>query len=387
MAVRRFPSTTSPETWINATMRLTEINDILRTSWLQVSDSDWVGVVLKSSELAVTYADVADETAATTILEAFWDQRFTFGSPFIKYAVLRHPDSSFDLAIKMNHAVYDGTLFRIFDDHFAAILTNAPIPAHTPFKSFAFHIYQSDKPTSLAYWKTALAAPSPPYLPTATTPKITAAVRSPITTNLDRLALASGVTPPVIFQAAYQLWLSRETGHSDVSFDYLLSGRNVDLPNPQTINGTLANFLPVRARINPQARLRDLLQETQDAFWGATEHGNVGLDEIYAAAGVARAEVGNRTLFLFQPFEPVGGGADEATRWVVMAKSRVRMFQPYGLVVEVAKAVGEGHRLAVMYDEGIFTEERARGIAAEIAEIVEVFAEHGEDGGKVVGEL
>ncbi|KAH7028569.1 hypothetical protein B0J12DRAFT_768952 [Macrophomina phaseolina] len=400
MAVRRMPPTTDPQKWLDATKRLAEINDILRTSWLQVADSDWVGVVLKSTHLDVTFAEVSNDAQANEIIEAFWNERFAFGRPFIKYAILRYPDQSFDLAIKLNHAVYDGTLLRIFDDHFTAILSNSPtIPAHVPFKDFALHIYQSDKATSLAYWASAFArtpatTPYPPLPSPTHVPKITASVRLPITTSLDRLARSSGVTPAIIFQAAFQLWLARasSTGTSVVSFDYLLSGRNVsDLPaawgDPQTINGTVANFLPVRATVEGGESLRAYLQRTQDAFWSITEHGNVGLDEIYGAAGLERKEVGNRALFLFQPFEPAAQGAGDDGRWLVMAKSRVRMFQPYGLVVEVAKALGDAHRLVVMYDEGIFTEERATGIAAEISELVEIFAEQGEDGERLLMEL
>ncbi|KAB2573445.1 Nonribosomal peptide synthetase 3 [Lasiodiplodia theobromae] len=388
MAVRRMPATMSPQTWVDATTKLTEVNDILRTSWLQVSGSEWVGIVLKSSQLDVTITDVADEASATAIIEDFWSTRFTFGKPMIKYAILRYPDQTFDLAIKLNHAVYDGTLLRIFDDHFAAILSNTPLPPYEQFKDFAFHIYQSDKQASLAYWKQTMAgkAHTYPLLPTPThVPRITAATRLPIPTPLDALAVACGVTPAIIFQAAFQLWLARATANVDISFDYLLSGRNVALSNPQTINGTCANFLPMRLQVDKAADLRSYLQDTQDRFWALTEHGDVGLDEIYGAVGLERKEVGNRTLFLFQPFEPAV--QEEATRWLVMAKSKVRMYQPYGLVVEVAKAVGDGHRLTVMYDDAIYTAEAAGKIAEDIAGIVTEFKEAGEDGRRVLEEL
>lgn len=98
---------------------------------------------------------------------------------------------------------------------------------------------------------------------------------------------------------------------------------------------------------------------------------------MYAAAGLSRAEVGNRVLFLFQPFTPAPAVADDDPngglnfRWLVMAKSRVCMFQPYALVVEVAKAVGGGHNLAMFYDEGIFGRAEVERMAGRMGEMVE----------------
>lgn len=82
----------------------------------------------------------------------------------------------------------------------------------------------------------------------------------------------------------------------------------------------------------------------------------VGLDDIFVAAGLDRAKYGNRSLFLFQPFDPVPPKAKEAfptdegedMRWVFMAGSEATMMQPYGLVV-VAKTV-LGHRTKATQD-------------------------------------
>ena len=91
----------------------------------------------------------------------------------------------------------------------------------------------------------------------------------------------------------------------DVSFDYLLSGRNVDLPSPQSINGNLANILPFRSRLNAAddaprpTTLGSYLIETQRLFWEVTENGNHTLSAINSAAGIPRS----RALFLLQPFK------------------------------------------------------------------------------------
>jgi hypothetical protein len=377
MAVRKMPESASYQDWIHNTSRLTEINDILRTTWLRTAEAQWVGVVMKHAGLDVPIIPCDSEEKQSEIIEEFWSERFQFGKPFVKYAILLHSDNSWEVAIKMNHAAYDGTLLRTFDDHFAAIRQGTPIPSHGEFKDFANFIFQSDKDESLRFWAEIMKDKHYTW-PQAESPKITAAVREIIPRNLESVARAQGVTVPILFQAAYQLWLCRASGQNDVSFDYLLSGRNVDMVDvdPQTINGTLANFLPVRAQINPQSALGDYLETVQDIFWGITEHGDVGLHEIFNASGLSRTTASNRCLFLYQPFEPAANSEEsESDRWLVMAKSKVRMYQPYALVVEVAKALNSRNRLTVMYDTDVFNEEDAHQIASEIAALVDQIAD------------
>ena len=249
-----------------------------------------------------------------------------FGKPWIRYAVLTHPDGKREILIKIDHAVYVRTLLRIFDDQFAAIQKGLPVPAHEEYKDFAHHIWRADKIESLKFWSELMSKKTFVY-PVATNPKITALVVKPMDTNLDEIATRCSVTPSIVFQTGFQLWLARASGKHDVAFDYLLSGRNIDLPNPQLINGSLANFLPFRSQITLSETLSDYLQATQDLFWEVTENGNLGLDAIYAAAKIDRETYGNRTLFLFQPFEPAPPGAEaEEMQWVVMRLSEVRMY-------------------------------------------------------------
>lgn len=199
--------------------------------------------------------------------------------------------------------------------------------------------------------------------------------------NLEGFATLCSVTPSIIFQTTFQLWLMRTTGLRDVTFDYLLSGRNVELPSPQLINGNLANFLLFRSRLSnnddENRTLSDYLGETQKLFWEVTKNGNVGLDAIYDAAKINRKDFGNRALFLFQPFEPAASApAEDEMRWVVMKGSQVRMYQPYALVVEISKTMG-GYLVKIMYDESVFVKADAERIAREQVEMMEEIVKAG----------
>ncbi|TQN65819.1 Nonribosomal peptide synthase sidE, partial [Colletotrichum shisoi] len=355
--VRRMPAVADQDKWIGSTSVLTERNDILRTCWLRTPDSGWVGLVLRSSQPNVTRVSCQNEEEAASVAASVWHER------------------TWDLITKMDHAVYDGTLLRIWDDHYSAILRRQPEPRHTTFMDFAFHIFELDKSTSLEYWRERLngwagndpAGIRAPWA-NASAPLSTAHVKRPIrATNVDQLAGDVGVTPAVVLQGAFQIWLSRAMGSHDVAFDYLLTGRNVDLPDPQTINGTTANFLPMRIDVGPKDSLASFLLRTQKDFWAMTDHGDVGLDDIYKAAGLDRKSVGNRLLFLYQPFDPAPTDDPNADyRWHIMAKCKVRMPSPYALSVAIHKAPGKTLLLQMSYDKTLLAQDTAEAIADEI---------------------
>ncbi|OAA54533.1 Amino acid adenylation [Niveomyces insectorum RCEF 264] len=404
--VRRMSASIDQEQWIAVTERLIQVNDILRTSWLQVSqpNNEWVGVVLRRFKLSLVKHSCQDEGQASPILDDVFAHRFTFPTPFLRFVIVTYPDQAWDLVIKMDHAVYDGTLLRIFDSHFASILRDAAIPPHIDFREFAFRVFQADKTRSLAYWAkklaavpaTAAGAAAPSWL-AAVEPCSTGVLRRPVTAaethDLDAVAAHIGLAPSSVFQAAFQLWLWQVAGGSAaavVRFDYLVSGRNLPQTvvtsspplagDPQTINGTTANFLPFvvdAASVDARAPLAAYLTATQDDFWAATDCGDVGLDAMYSAAGLDRATAGSRVLFLFQPFQPASaavadddpnGGAN--FRWLVMARSQVRMYQPYALVVEVAKAAGHAHTLTLFFDETVLAQKQVQAMAEDIARSV-----------------
>ncbi|KAG5807393.1 hypothetical protein H9Q71_008051 [Fusarium xylarioides] len=377
--VRRMTGVIEPDAWIKATTQLTEANDILRTTWLEASPGSWVGVVLRDAQPNITTVSLDSEDEMSDFLEDFWKTRFEFGCPFIKYAIITHGDSSWDLVIKMDHAVYDGTLLRVFDQHFENILQGKTLPPRAEFRDFTQHVFEQDKSKALGYWKDKFthAGQSSMVLKGqdlggVSEPRVTASFKMKMDTRgIDQVARNYGVTPSIIFQAAFTLWLARATKSDNVRYDYLLSGRNVALPDPQSINGTLANFLPIWTGTNSTEKVSDLLTRLQEDFWAVTENGLVGLDDIYQTLDVSRVAHGNKVLFLSQPFDPVP--LDDATtrnRWLVMAKSKVRMYQPYALVVEVSKSFGDSSILKVMYDEKVFNHAMAEAFASEITGLV-----------------
>jgi len=385
MAVRQLPKSTDIDKWLQTARQLAQVNEILRTTFLAYEGA-WYGAVLKDAVPVSTTVEISSEEGRRKAISKVWQCRFIFGRPFLSYTFMRHvADGTYEVVIKMDHGLYDGTLLRVFDDHFKALQNGQPVPTHTPFADFASHLYSMPKSPALKFWTSPRNRPTSFQYPKADNPCITATeILTAEHLNLDPFCKATSSTPSTVFQACFQLWLRARSGSSDVSFDYLYTGRNIDLRNPQSINGTCANFLPMRAQVNSNHSTKDYLSATQTAFWQATDNSVISFDEIYAANGLSRAENTNTALFLFQPFDLPSPVKEEYMRWLVMAKSEVTMPQPYAVVFEIVK-LAVGWKLKLGYDRSVFEKGEAEKVVREIMGIVEGLVEGGVE--RKIGEV
>ncbi|KAF4547717.1 AMP-binding enzyme 2 [Elsinoe fawcettii] len=360
MTVRRLPVGFNIDHWVRLTRDLTMANSILRSMYVEAKKDRWLQVVLRDPIMDIETVRCRDEALGESLIKARWVERFQLGRPFVRYLILVYPDGTMDLCIKLDHAMYDGTLLRIFDEQFCALRDSQPLPPVTDFGQFLRHCRQADRPAMLNYWKNHLRDSHFDYPSQLTRPHATGMASLKISLPVQAYARASGTTEGTVFQAAYTILLCELSHSSDVLYDYLLTGRNVDMDNPQMINGTCANFLPFRMVVDNNMTVTELLRKTQSLFWKITENGLVSLGEIYDAVGVDRNKVGAKTLFLYQPFEPAVGLQDPM-RWLVMAMSKVTMHVNYALMFEVFKDVS-GHRLKLQFDHREFSAQDAERI-------------------------
>lgn len=387
MATRTIGDHLRAEQWVELTRKLTETNEILRTTFIRCR-GNWYGVVLEDTTPVVEYYDVANPEYKKQVLNEIWSTKFTFGRPFIRYAVLRMKDGEHQVVTKMDHGLYDGTLLRVFGAHFQAYQREEEPKIATTFQDLALHTWQTNQtqPT-LDFWKQQDRRPTPFQYPNQSQPQTNAHTFRVIHLDFDEFTRSSGVTVAIIFQTVFQMWLSLRSGEVNVAFDYLYTGRNVDLPDPQNINGPCANFLPMRYDVDKKFSARELLERTSDDFWLYTENGSVGVEEILRACAFSRDKYINQVLFLFQPFEPASASKTQSTsqEWVVLPKSEIRIPQPYAIVCEVKKtADANAYRLSFTYDDRVWS---STAIEEEITAIEKMLAYLMKHPGATVGEI
>lgn len=308
-------------------------------------------IILKDAVLNFEEMIYRTEDEKRQHMESLRDSLFAFGKPNIKYCVLHSlVDASRTLCIKVDHGTYDGTLLRIFDEQFTAIARGeSSLPPVNSFKKFVDWTHRVDRQEALDYWKESLRSYTPehnlPLQPVANKLRM-----ANVTADVDSVARKFGVTVSTVFQAAYSIVAGRLNGKDDVLVDNLLTGRNADVEEPNTLNGTCANFLPFRSQLEKEKTVESFLKDTQATFWDTTQAGTVGIHDIYEALRRDRQAHSAKMLFCFQPFEPAPKTAKvDAMRWVVMAQSKVFMTINYALMVEVQKT-SDGHRFKLQWD-------------------------------------
>lgn len=148
-------------------------------------------------------------------------------------------DGNRTLCINVDHSCYDGTLLRIFDEQFTAIARG-----QTPPALHSFCRPDRDAATLRDYEPVSNLIPIHPFTDR------TKFIAIDTSTSVDEIAVIFNVPPSIIFQVASTLLLSHLFGSSDVLFDNLVTGRTADIENAQLINGTSANFLPFRVKVD-----------------------------------------------------------------------------------------------------------------------------------------
>ena len=378
MTVRQFPDEIDFTDWFKRVRQLTVDNEILRSTFTKV-ENRWIGVVLADGEPWLDSFDLSRDHRSL-MLDLIWKQRFTFGRPFVRYVLLRYEDGGKELVIKMDHALWDGTLLRLLENQFVQGSSgDCVIPGTSAAKDFYSHQYVEGKDRDIAYWQQQQQhiSTKPRLFGDLHKCRITHKVTTQVGGAAEKMATRSGTTVATAFQAAFQVWLANESyiksnafsSKMAASYDYLLTGRNLDLPNPQAINTNCANFVPLVVNVDIESSIEDFATLTQDTFWEATGHGRASLRDIYDGRTEGDR---NKVMFLYQPFEPVPNTSAtdlEAYGYVSLAKSEVTMHQPYALIVEAAKS-HHGHVLKIMWDENVFDIALAEDVGSKISAIL-----------------
>ncbi|GIJ99600.1 putative hybrid PKS-NRPS biosynthetic cluster [Aspergillus viridinutans] len=269
--------------------------------------------------------------------------------PFICYRLLILPDGSRDLLIKINHAMYDGTLLCIFDDEFKGLFRKQPVPETVSFHDYVSYMHLTDRQKSLKFWQELLQNNGAPF-PKVEHPLASALTMTTTDRKVDLFAANCGVTVLIVFQTAFTLLLCRLSGRTDVTYDNLITGRNVDAFN----------------------------DETRSLFWKTTEHGNVSLKDIYQSLGQNRDESASRALFLFQPFDQPASTTnlvEKHMRGIVMGLSKVQMPIDYVLHLEVSKAP-KGHTVKFKFDPQWYAVDQFEKVTEAFLEILEKMMSH-----------
>ncbi|PWW65821.1 non-ribosomal peptide synthetase [Actinokineospora spheciospongiae] len=263
----------------------------LRAGFRRRKNGTAVALIPSRVELPWQYLDRPEHDVALAERE----RRFVPAKPpLIRFALVREHDTRHRLVITNHHVLLDGwstpllvaDLFALYDD--PASLEPAP-----PYKDYLSWLARQDRPAAESAWTRALAgfaepsmvAPSEGTRAPLAPERVERTLDPELSSGLDALARARGVTVATVVQLVWGTLLARVLGRHDVAFGTTVSGRPAELPGVEDMVGLFINTVPVRITLRPQETVAEALTRVRDEQAALLAHQHLGLSDIQRLVG------------------------------------------------------------------------------------------------------
>lgn len=222
-------------------------------------------------------------------------------APVIRLTLVRTEERRYELFYDSHHVLADGwslgvVLQGVFEAYRAA-RAGAPLPAARAgsYEAYLRWLRRQDRPSAEAHWRRVLhgfEAPTPLAVERGV-PSADRGVRvhartvsGELSARLVAAAEAQHVTLASLFEGAWALLLSRYSGHEDVLFGAVRSGRDGGVPGLEDMFGMFIHTLPARVRVDEEQGVWPWLRAYQASQVEARAHQHLSLAEIQRCSGV-----------------------------------------------------------------------------------------------------
>lgn len=275
------------------------VSDILNTVFCQ-PEEDILQVVLEGGlNFNFTTATVANAAAAAE------EQRLSIAAeiienlhrlPPIRLQLFEQPGAESLLAISVHHSIYDGESFiMLLDQVFDRYQSGQDAAPRAPFSSLVEYLASQDPKRAQAFWQTFLKDARPThagsqsgYRDGESSVSLSERKISAKLSNLEKLASSLGSTLPSVAQTIFGVLLAQRTGHGDVVFGSVLSGRTVPVPDVATILAPCITTVPFRVNLlnsSATASVNDVIKDVHKASVKVLEWQHTSLRHIQRWVG------------------------------------------------------------------------------------------------------
>ncbi|MBK8096664.1 MAG: amino acid adenylation domain-containing protein [Planctomycetes bacterium] len=255
-----------------------------RMAWQDLRQPHWLVVDTELPFTSMTQSPDDPEGAATWLHRfAANDRRSGFDldlPPLWRCTHVPLPDDHHALVFTWHHTLLDGWSMPLLFAELAAAYgafaagTVPQLPLVPPLHEHLTWLRRQDHAAAARFWRQQLAGCTGPTVPGLERLRAEPTRRdrhgecerqldAAIGQRLQATARQLGVTPSSLLQAALAFWLHRCGGTDDVVFGLTVSGRPAELPQADRRIGLFINTIPVRIRIDPDARVADLVDAVQ----------------------------------------------------------------------------------------------------------------------------
>ena len=262
-----------------------------------------------------------------------------YGTPLARFAIIDNRKGKKTFVWTVHHALYDGySIGLVFAAVDAAYQELSAVFPTRPFVDFIRYLNQVDKETLNAFWTQQLKdiETSPfPQAPTGHRCQADNTISYSVPFSIDR---TSGVTMATLLKAAWAILISRLSESPDVVYGVTQSGRDLDLPDIEIVNGPTITTVPLRVKVEDQTSVRDFLKRLQSQTLDMIDFSHAGLQNIKKISDATRAACDFQNLLVIQPAEQE---EESALFKKHTTATTANYLSGYGLVVECALDKGE----------------------------------------------
>src|SRR5262249_18532392 len=205
-------------------------------------------------------------------------------APLLRFGLVRLDIQQHLLVFTNHHVLLDGwsmpVLFRELLALYSSGGDTSTLPRVRPYADYLAWLAAQDTEVALAAWRSYLADLDGPTLLAG--PQISAPLpivperwqcmlSRQLTSQLQALARARGLTLNTVVQGLWAVLLGRLTARDDVVFGVTVAGRPAELAGSEQMVGLFINTVPLRVRLQPEASLSGLLagiQQSQSELLG-----------------------------------------------------------------------------------------------------------------------
>jgi acyl carrier protein len=279
--------------------------------------------------------------------------------PAFRAALIHVAEDQHRFVLTNHHIVLDGwSLPNLLRELFASYYGQR-LPAAVPYRRFIVWLAGRDRDAARVAWREVLAGFDRPTL-VAPLDRLglgqgglergSASFKVPehTTRAVTELARSSHTTVSTVLQGAWAPVLMWLTGHHDVAFGTVVSGRPAEVTGAESMIGLLINTVPVRATINPDTTTTDLLGELHNAHNHTLEHQHLALSDIHRITGHERLF---DTVFVYENY-PTDAGALSGADGLAITGLTNRDYYHYPLAIQAVP--GHEIELRVQYRADVF---------------------------------
>nr|WP_231997158.1 non-ribosomal peptide synthetase [Mycobacterium sp. 1245111.1] len=275
--------------------------------------------------------------------------------PAFRAVLIRTADDQHRFVLTNHHIVLDGwSLPNLLRELFAGYYGQR-LPPAVPYRRFIAWLAGRDRDAARDAWREVLAGFDTPTLigppdRLGLGPRDVASFRVPehTTRAVAELARSSHTTVNTVLQGAFATVLRWLTGHHDIAFGTVVSGRPAEVTGAESMIGLLINTVPVRATIDAATTTTDLLDQLHNAHNHTLEHQHLALSDIHRTTGHERLF---DTVLVYENY-PTDAAALSGADGLVISGLTNRDHYHYPLAIQAVP--GRELELVVQYRADVF---------------------------------